>query len=473
MFPHHFYRFEMAKSPKSIALNESILKGEKTTLDGRPLFHQNLYEQLFQSGNFSDVTLVVGNRRFPVHKCILAASSTYLQQMFCSGGGCWMEGNNNEIKLDETPSCQEVFESFLSYFYSGAVIVSNETVIPILTLADKYGVQGLIGMCTEYIAVLLYQKLDVEAALRSVEFAEQLKMEALQLKCYDLISCNFEIAFKLDSWSLLSLDQILTILKRSDIIAASEYTVFEAVQAWLIGHFCTKVEIEQVLSQVQFKNMTVEELCQVEKSDLASLYMCKQNHLLVPHLKDAFRFIALKDHYPNSHNESAQFQRIYSDTFATTPTVTYFSVLMSDGAVPHGAACAWLEPICTFTPEANKYKWQLRRSDTKYQLTLPSVSRKIVTPSKRARCDFPTRFVTTVNRETKYLCDDLPGDISLDLVLIISDRHGCVVPLRRSFVVQIPKEGQVIAEFPDDCPEHTPQRVSYTFSIEKACITIS
>ncbi len=213
-------------SKKDATLDER-LKDETTTMDGKMPFCNNLHH-FFKSGNLTDMTLVVGDKRFSVHKLILAASSSVFKEMFY--GESWVEGSSSEVKLEETPSCEEVFDAFMDYFYGGRVTVSDKTVIQIVTLADKYDVYGLRETCTEYMTYSLNNKCDVETALQWVTFAEQMTMNALQQKCFDLICINFDKACNLSSWQSLSLEQLLIVLQRSDIVVSSEYTVFQAAQ---------------------------------------------------------------------------------------------------------------------------------------------------------------------------------------------------------------------------------------------------
>ncbi|XP_072037262.1 BTB/POZ domain-containing protein 17-like [Amphiura filiformis] len=434
---------------------------EKSSLDGKKAFLETL-SQHFESGSFSDVTLIVGDKRYSTHKTILAASSPYFQRMFY--GGTWKEGKNSEVKLEETPSCEEAFETFLSYFYSGSVSVTIETVVPVVTLADKYNVQGLKDICTKYMVEMLHNKRDVDAALGWVTFAEQMRMHALQQKCYDLICFDFDKACNLTGWLSLSLEQILTILKRSDIVVANELSVFQAVETWLLGHSVTEKIRKRVLSQVQFKNMNVEQLCKVEKSQLTSRDVCKENNPLTPYLYDAFRYVAVKNFFPNGDNKPAVYQRCYtaSEYNGSLSTATFYGNL--DGR------CAKLTARCTSVSEIQYYAWELGKfgGSSKYQIRLPNVSRG---------------YRTHRHSSVQYLYTALPGDICFKLILIIRDKDGRTIEaMNGSFVAQIPKEnGKIIVEFPesisanmssDDNPECASYDVMYSFLIEKVPIVM-
>lgn len=53
----------------------------------------------------------------------------------------WSECKESRIVLGETPACAEIFDRFLQYFYTGHICVDAQTVMPILTLADKYNLK--------------------------------------------------------------------------------------------------------------------------------------------------------------------------------------------------------------------------------------------------------------------------------------------------------------------------------------------
>ena len=46
------------------------------------------------------------------------------------------------------------------------------------------------------------------------------------------------------------LEQVLTVLKRSDFVVSNEYVVFLAVEAWLEDKTASKEEVSQLLSCV-------------------------------------------------------------------------------------------------------------------------------------------------------------------------------------------------------------------------------
>ena len=110
-------------------------------------------------------------------------------------------------------------------------------------------------------------------------------------------------------WLSLSLQDILTILKPVDIIVPSEYSVYVAVQNWVLSQIdCPPETVAELLSLVEFKNMDFSELERVEKSDIASSTQSAAETVrsgVKGHLYDAFRYHASKEGSWN-HVQNAQ-----------------------------------------------------------------------------------------------------------------------------------------------------------------------
>ncbi|XP_072031824.1 galectin-3-binding protein-like isoform X2 [Amphiura filiformis] len=338
----------MARSqPKKIKMN---------TIDCTAAFLDNL-SQHFKDDSFSDVTLVVGNKRYPALKSILAVSSPFFQRMFY--GGDWMERTNKDITLEETPECQEVFPTFLQYFYSGTVSVSRDSVVPLVTLADKYGVEVLKNQCSQFMMSLLNHA-DIEGALTWLTFAEHINIDNLAQKCFDIICINFEKATLFPAWSSLSLAHITEILQRSDMIVASEYTVYLAIQKWLLAN--TLNGSSEVLKHIHFKNMTTQELLEVEASDLASDSSLKTSDEIKAHTMEAFRYMCItKEGISTAKGCQTPAQRVYISQIHTK------TAFCSDDPL-------FLRPICKWSSEILKLKWQLKKVHAgRYVVVLHSV----------------------------------------------------------------------------------------------------
>ncbi len=103
---------------------------------------------LFKKPELSDIKLKVGDQTFYAHKLILCAGSEVFARML---GSNWAESNSSELELLEDEEGVKVFERFLYYFYTGSIVISENYVIPLFMLADKYNVKPVYDECVKQI----------------------------------------------------------------------------------------------------------------------------------------------------------------------------------------------------------------------------------------------------------------------------------------------------------------------------------
>ena len=98
---------------------------------------------LYNSGILSDVTLVVGDRRFPVHKAILASRCDFFETMFA---GPYSEATTDEVCFDALP---EALDYVLRFLYTNAIDIDSvledvDLASSVLILADFWNVPKLL-----------------------------------------------------------------------------------------------------------------------------------------------------------------------------------------------------------------------------------------------------------------------------------------------------------------------------------------
>lgn len=137
---------------------------------------------LFTSGLLSDVTLVVGTRRFPVHKAILASRCDFFQTMFV---GPYSEASTDEVNFDALP---EAVEFVLQFLYTNradtsAILGDPDLVSAVLILVDFWDVQKLRII----LEVALSQELQTNGAdpFELISFAKSHNCQRLALRCLE------------------------------------------------------------------------------------------------------------------------------------------------------------------------------------------------------------------------------------------------------------------------------------------------
>ena len=100
---------------------------------------------LFQSTDFSDVTIEVGIKRFPAHKAILSARLPYFKQLFESGTE---EAESGRVQIKDAPAL--FFEQVLEFLYTGKPPKDiHDNADSYLPIADEYKIEDLKDACCD------------------------------------------------------------------------------------------------------------------------------------------------------------------------------------------------------------------------------------------------------------------------------------------------------------------------------------
>ena len=107
--------------------------------------------QLRQQASFCDVSIIVGDQRFPAHKAVLSSTSDYFQGMFSSG---FQESTMSEVTI---PGTEESFAQILDFAYTGHFTLSLQTVTDILKMACYMMFTDAVELCAEYLIIVKNQ----------------------------------------------------------------------------------------------------------------------------------------------------------------------------------------------------------------------------------------------------------------------------------------------------------------------------
>ncbi|KAG2500315.1 hypothetical protein HYH03_001891 [Edaphochlamys debaryana] len=119
-----------------------------------------------QPDGTADLTLVVGDRRFPVHRAILIARSDYFQQRLQGG---FADGAAAELSLPDVDPA-DAFALVLRWLYTGAVDIPSALAPAVAELADRL---LLPELCSDAQVVVL-SGVSAETVVGSLLWAERL-----------------------------------------------------------------------------------------------------------------------------------------------------------------------------------------------------------------------------------------------------------------------------------------------------------
>lgn len=189
---------------------------------------------LYSDPELSDLRLCIGERTFHAHKLILSISSDVFKTMLTSP--TWPEAYTSEISLEEEPECQDVFEDFLQYLYTGKIHLNQTSVLPTLILADKYNINDLSDVCINYMSCHYVAPPSQSRVISWLKYAVMCDHKHLQQVCEDYIKCNFQYVMNTPDFMGISSDMLIKFLKSSSIIVDDEYKLYERVKQWFASY---------------------------------------------------------------------------------------------------------------------------------------------------------------------------------------------------------------------------------------------
>ncbi|CAF3371995.1 unnamed protein product [Rotaria socialis] len=273
-----------------------IETGSETTLNAT-CEHIELTSRFFNNIQFSDVRLRIGTNVYYAHKFILAKSSDVLATLLYSQH--WTS-NDSEIVLEEQDECQgDVFEKFLRFFYTAKVTLHESIVIGLLCLADKYNVQSLRNLCTQFM-IMQAKPPNVRNAIAWYSIAKQFTLDDLRDICIKTVAWNMEHLLSnanQTEWFRREFEFIRDLLSTSNLVVTNEYRLYTSLSNWLLARSSDTLILSyacDLLPLIRFSQMLPIQLHQIEQS---FLYQSSNNQqiqdLLKRLLHQAYRFHTL------------------------------------------------------------------------------------------------------------------------------------------------------------------------------------
>ena len=256
--------------------------------------------QLYADTDLSDLVLKVGQRQFSTHKLILCMCSDVFKTMLTSS--TWPESHSSRVILQEEPECADVFEDFLKYFYNGCISLDCHTVLPLLTLADKYNVQDLSKSCLDYMCTHCLPSSGGHI-ISWLQYSVICGHKALEEICRNFVTYNFSMVLQTQEFNLMNTDILLSFLKSSDVVVEEEFSMYRAMKTWLL-HQSSQTMQDIINVDTHFSDLFLKIMCHVrfpmmQLNQLASL----ESDSFVSHFKDFFLqrlFQAVRYHSTNS-----------------------------------------------------------------------------------------------------------------------------------------------------------------------------
>ena len=176
---------------------------------------------LLQNDFMSDFMFVSEGVRFPVHKFILASTSSVFYPMLY---GAMAE--KKELDLGSYGNADCIYE-FLKFVYTDQVSLNWENVFQILNLAKCYLIPSLAEICSKFMEESISEHNVLNVLQLCLLFEENTVIE----QCFAIISENAAEILKQESFLALNLASLTVILKL-DTLDIKEIDLFLAVNKW-------------------------------------------------------------------------------------------------------------------------------------------------------------------------------------------------------------------------------------------------
>ena len=105
--------------------------------------------------------------------------------------------------------------------------MTKDTVLGLLVLSDKYNVSDLKESCSAYMKRHLVGPADWCRAVVWYQYALACSSSSLQQACLDYIVLNADVVVQSGHWVCLDAENLIVILRRSDLVIESEYAVLK------------------------------------------------------------------------------------------------------------------------------------------------------------------------------------------------------------------------------------------------------
>ncbi|CAF0763964.1 unnamed protein product [Adineta steineri] len=122
---------------RTLLKNYNVLTARTT----RRNTYDEFLRKLFEQGLYSDVTFVVDERTFPLHRCVLAARSSFFREALESR---WH--NKRYVNLTKAKFNAESFEAIIRYLYTNCCEIALEYIDSVKALAKSCRLPHLIDL---------------------------------------------------------------------------------------------------------------------------------------------------------------------------------------------------------------------------------------------------------------------------------------------------------------------------------------
>ena len=171
-----------------------------------------------------DINLIAGNKKFPVHRVIMAAHSKRLEELFESNE----VENQKENYLDLQNVSEAGLDAIITFVYDGHLKINQNNAEDIFSAATYLQMETVVDLSSKYLNECLTKNnykpiLDIATRLNLTEMRKKILLRYME---------DFVINHEEDFLSL-KFDEFLDLLESDSLRIQSEYTAFQLLWKWI------------------------------------------------------------------------------------------------------------------------------------------------------------------------------------------------------------------------------------------------
>lgn len=198
-----------------------------------------------------DVDLIVEEKRFSVHRVILASCSPYFRSMFTSE---MKESRQNAIELHGISAIG--LQAVLDFIYTSSLCLTVQNIQDILSAANHLQILSVLKFCCEF----LKSELSAQNCVDISKIAKFFHLEEVEKCVGAYILANFTQFVKTEEFLRLPETDICSLLSSNNIRGHSELELFEAADRWLMHESARMSSVYTVMQNIRFPLIAPDDL---------------------------------------------------------------------------------------------------------------------------------------------------------------------------------------------------------------------
>ncbi|XP_057371757.1 protein germ cell-less-like isoform X1 [Daphnia carinata] len=195
---------------------------------------QYIYKALFQEGKNHDVTLVIFEKEWNLHKIYLC-QSPYFASMF---SGSWKESDQSVIQIEILDSNInfDSLNTVLGSLYQDELIIQPSEVVSILATAALLQLDAIISKCCE----VMTQTVNIKTVIRYYESSKSYGVSAVEKACLEwfLVNLLCYVPETPDRLREISIDLMeLLVTSQNLCVVQTEFSLYVLLKFWLYLKF--------------------------------------------------------------------------------------------------------------------------------------------------------------------------------------------------------------------------------------------